>query len=148
MSKTCVSIFSDFVLIDGAHKTNIYDLLLVVTTVVDSLGKSVPLGFLLAPSEHSDSITRHMDLLKLTGTHCIDPSFINTHSVMTDEDSTLVKVAYNRAGYHHYLYVLRINQLAVRVSIFFPFRHTIVYTKCMLSSFSCQHTFWNMYVFT
>ena len=49
--KTFVPVLSDFVLIDGTHKTNIYDLSLVVTTVVDSLGKSVPLGFLLAPSE-------------------------------------------------------------------------------------------------
>ena len=61
---------SDFVLIDGTHKTNIYDLSLIVTTVVDSLGKSVPIGFLLAPSEHSESITTHMNLLKLTGNNC------------------------------------------------------------------------------
>ena len=53
LSRTFVSGLSDFVLIDGTHKTNIYDLSLIVTTVVDSLGKSVPLGFLLAPSEHS-----------------------------------------------------------------------------------------------
>ena len=29
---------SDFVLIDGTHKTNIYNLSLIVTTAVDSLG--------------------------------------------------------------------------------------------------------------
>ena len=38
LSKTFVPVFSDFVLIDGTHKTNIYDLSLVVTTVVDLLG--------------------------------------------------------------------------------------------------------------
>ena len=53
-------VLSDFVLIDSNHKTNIYDLSLIVTAVVDSLGKTVPLGFLMAPSEHSESITRHI----------------------------------------------------------------------------------------
>ena len=72
LSKTFVPVLSDFVLIDGTHKINIYDLSLVVTTVVDSLGKSIPLGFLLAPSEHSESITRHMNILKLTDNNCID----------------------------------------------------------------------------
>jgi len=62
LSRRFVPGLSDFVLIDGTHKTNIYDLSLIVTTVVDSLGKSVPIGFLLAPSEHSDSITTHMNL--------------------------------------------------------------------------------------
>ena len=38
LSKTCVPVFSDFVLIDGTHKTNMYDLSLVATTMVDSLG--------------------------------------------------------------------------------------------------------------
>ena len=53
---------------------------------------------------------------------------------MTDEGSVLVKVAYDMAGYHHYLCAFHINQLDVRVS-------TFVYTKRMLSSFNCQHTF-------
>ena len=66
LSRTFVTGSSDFVLIDGTHKTNIYDLSLIVTTVVDSLGKSVRLRFLLAPSDCFESITRHMDLLKLT----------------------------------------------------------------------------------
>ena len=57
----------------------------------DSLGKSVLIGFLLAPSEHSDLITKHINLLKLTRTNCIDPSFIKTRSIMTDEGSALVK---------------------------------------------------------
>ena len=40
-----IDIYSDFVLIDGTHKTDIYDLSLVVITVVDSLGVSIPTGF-------------------------------------------------------------------------------------------------------
>ena len=67
LPKKMVPVLSDFVLINGTHKTNMYDLSLVVTTVVYSLGKTVPLGFLLAPFEHCDSITRHTNLLKLIG---------------------------------------------------------------------------------
>ena len=109
---------SDFVLIKGTHKTKIYDLSLIVTTVVDALGISVPLGFLLAPSEHSESITIHMKLLKLTSNNCIDPSYENLRSVMTDEGSTLVKVASDMAGYNHCICAFRINQLTIRVSLF------------------------------
>ena len=118
LSRRFVPGLSDFVLIYGTHKTNIYDLSLIVTTVVDSLGKSVPLGFLLAPSEHSESITTHMNLLKLTGNSCIDPSYENSRSVITDEGSALDKVASNMAGYHHCLCAFHINQLAIRVSSF------------------------------
>ena len=38
LSRTFVPVLSDFVLIDGTHKTNIYDVSLIVTTMVDSLG--------------------------------------------------------------------------------------------------------------
>ena len=93
--------------------------------MIDSLGKSVPLGFLLAPTEHSESITRHMNLLKLTGNNCIDPSYVNSRSIMTDEGSTLVKVASDTAGYYHCLCSVHKNQLDVRMRIF-------VYTKFML----------------
>ena len=62
LSRSFVPGLSDFILIDGTHKTNIYDLSLIITTVIVSLGKSVPLGFLLAPSEYSESIARHMNL--------------------------------------------------------------------------------------
>ena len=48
LSTSFVPTCSDFVLIDGTNKTNIYNLSLVVTTVIDALEKSVPLGFLLA----------------------------------------------------------------------------------------------------
>ena len=74
---------------------------LIVATVVDSLGKSVPHGFLLVPSEHSDEMTSHMNILKLTDNNCIDPLFINTRSITTDEGSVLVKVASDMASYHH-----------------------------------------------
>ena len=115
-SKYFVHKYSDFVLIDGTHKTNIYDLSYVVTTMVDSLGKSVLIGFLLAPSEHSDLITKHINLLKLTRTDCIDPSCIKMRSIMTDEGSALVKNASDMAGYHHFLCAFHINQLDVRES--------------------------------
>ena len=134
LSRIFEPVLSEFFLIDGIHKTNIYNLSLIVTTVVDSLGKYVPLGFLLAPSEHSESITRHKNLLKLTGNNCINPSYKNSRSIMNDKGSTLVKVASDMAGYHHYLCVFHINQLAVRVISFFT-------TKFMLSSLNCQHTF-------
>ena len=98
-------------------RSNIYDLSLIVTTVVDSLGKSIPFGFLLAPSEHSESITTHMNLLKLTGNNCINSSYGNSRSVMTDEGSSLIKVASEMAGYNHCLCAFHINQLAVRVSL-------------------------------
>ena len=39
--------YIDFILIDGIHKTRIYDLSLVVTTVVDSLDVSIPVSFYL-----------------------------------------------------------------------------------------------------
>ena len=53
-----ISKYDDFVLIDGTHNINIYDLNLVVTTVIDSLGTFVSVGFLVAPSEHSQSIKK------------------------------------------------------------------------------------------
>jgi len=92
---------SDFLLINDTHKTNIYDISLIVTTVDDSLGKSVPIGFLVTPSENSDSITRQMNLLKLTRTGCCNNSSIQSRSIMTDEGSALVKVTSNMDGYHH-----------------------------------------------
>ena len=125
LSNSCVSNCSGFVLIAGIHKTNIYGLSLVVTTVVDSLGNSVLFGFLLDSSEHSDSITRYMNLLKLIRTNCIDPSCINACSILTDEGPALVKVASDMAGYHHCLCAFHINQLAVRVSNIF--HHVNIY---------------------
>ena len=90
-SKSFVPKYSDFVLIDDTHKTNIHYLSLVVITIIDSLGKYIPIGFLLESSEHLDSITKYINLLKLTRTNCIEPSLIKTRSIMTDEGSDLVK---------------------------------------------------------
>ena len=115
-SKLLVPNCSDFLLIDGTHKTNIYDLSLILSTVVDSLGKYVPIGFLVAPSKHSDSITRQINLLKLTCTRCCDLSSIQSRAIMTDEFSALIKVASYMDGYHHYLCSFHINQLDIRVS--------------------------------
>ena len=93
--------------------------------------KSVPLGCLLTLSQYSDLITRYMNQLKLTRTNCINPSFINTRSIMTDESSALDKVDPDMAGYHHCLCAFHINQLAVRVSIFFYFvMHLFIQNVC------------------
>ena len=46
---------------------------LLIDTVVGSFGKFFQIGFLVAPSEHSYSITRQMNLLKLTRTGCCIP---------------------------------------------------------------------------
>ena len=70
----------------------------------------------MTPYEHSDSLTRHMKLLTLTRINCCDPSLIQSGSVMTDEGSTLVKIASNINRFHQYLCAFRINQLAVRVN--------------------------------
>ena len=115
-SRSFVSSYSDFLLIDSTHKTSISDLSLIVTDIVDSLGKSIPIGFLVAPSEHSDSITRHMKLLNLTRPEHYDPSLTQSRSIETDEGSALVKVSSNMDGYYHCFCLFRINQLAIRVS--------------------------------
>ena len=108
-SKSFVSSYTDVLLIDGTHKTNIHDLSLIVTTVVDSLGKSVPIIFLLAPSEYSDSIIRHITLLKLALPDCCDNSSIRSRSIMTDEGSSLVKLASDMDIYHYCLCAFNIN---------------------------------------
>ena len=101
IQKSFVSDFNNFVIIDSIHKTNIYYMSLVVTNIVDSLGKSVPFVFLLAPSEHSDSITRHMNILKLIRSNFIDLSLFNTRSIINYEGSVSVEVAPDMTGYHH-----------------------------------------------
>ena len=64
------------------HKTNIYDISLIVTSVIDSLGKYIIISFLVAPSEHSESITRQMNLLKLTRPCCCNTSSIQSRSII------------------------------------------------------------------
>ena len=78
-----------------------------------------------------------MNLLKLTGNNCIDPSHQNSRSVMTDEGSALVKVASDMAGYHHCLCAFHINQLAVRVSSFFFNKKYIVINDCSRELIFC-----------
>ena len=114
-SKLFVPNCGDFLLIGSTQKTNTYDISLIVTTIVDSLGTCVPIGFLVAPSEHSDSITRQINLLKLTRIGCCNPSSIQSRSIMIDEGSALVKVASNMDGCHHCLCLFHIKQLTVRV---------------------------------
>ena len=108
--------YNDFVLIDGPHKTNIYDLSLIVTTTVDSLGISVPVGFLLAPSENSASTENHLDHLKIGGIHSHGLHGVSSCSIMTDEGYALVKVAPLISGYNHCLCSLHVHQSPVRVS--------------------------------
>ena len=75
--------YNDFILIDSVHKTNICDLSMIVTTMVDSLGISDPVGFLLAPSENSASIDDHLDHLKIGGIHSQGLHGISSCSIMT-----------------------------------------------------------------
>ena len=85
--------YNDFVLIDGTRKTNFYDLSMTFTTTVDSLGLSVPVGFLLAPSENPASIEDHLGYLKIGGINSNGLHGVSSCSIMTDEGSTLVKLA-------------------------------------------------------
>ena len=82
-SSLFVDKFNNFVLIDGTHKTNVYDLSLIVTTTIDSFGISVPVVFLLAPSENSASIEDHLDHLKIGGIHSQGLHGISSCSIMT-----------------------------------------------------------------
>ena len=109
--------YSDFVLIDGTHKNDIYDLSLVVITVVDSLGVSIPTGFIVTSSENSSSIESHLDLLRVGGNSSPNLSRNTSYSIMTDEGSALIKVAPSMWGCNHCLFSFHVNQLAVRVSL-------------------------------
>ena len=92
-SSMFVDKYNNFVIIDSTHKINIYDVSLIVTTMVASLDISDPVGFLLAPSENSASIDDHLDHLKIGGIHSHGLHGISSCSIMTDEGSTLVKFA-------------------------------------------------------
>ena len=50
---------------DGIHQSKIYDLGLVVTTVVLSLGISIPADFFVTPSENSSSLESHICIFKI-----------------------------------------------------------------------------------
>ena len=84
--------YSDFSLIEGTRKTNIYDLSLVVTTIVDSLRVSIPASFLVPPSENSSSIDSHLDILRISSNPSHDLSGSTSCSVMTNEESASVNV--------------------------------------------------------
>ena len=125
--------YNDFVLINGTQNTNIYDLSLVVTTVIDSLGVSIPAGFLDIPSKNSSPIERHLDLLKIGSNSCPDLSRHTTCSIMTDEGSALVNVASLISGYNHCLCSFHVHQLAVRVSYFFLYVSTLYVINTLIS---------------
>ena len=118
--------YNDFVLIDRIHKTNIYDLSLVITTVVDSLGILVPLGFMVTFSENSSLIDSHLDHLKIDSNPSHDFYGSTYYAIMTDEGSTLVKLASSIIGYNYCICSFHVNQLALRVRIIFMCVHFIM----------------------
>ena len=131
--------YNDFVLIDGTRKTNIYDLSLIVTTMVDSLGISVPVGFLLALSKNSSSIEDHLDHLKIGGIHSHGLHGILSRSIMTDEGSALVKVALLILVYNYYLCSFHVHQLAVRVNLVYFYMGTLYVVYVLIS-----HLLWKI----
>ena len=115
-SSLFVKKYNDFILIDGTHKPNIYYLSLLVTAVVESLGISVRLGFMVAPSENSSSIESYLDHLKIGSNPSLDLYGSISCAIMTDEGSALIKVVSLISGYNHYMCSFHVNPLAVRVS--------------------------------
>ena len=107
-SSLFVEKYNDFVLIDGTRKTNIYDLSLVVTIVVDSLGVSVPVSFFVAPSEYSPSIESHLD--QKIGSNPSNDLYGNMScTIMTDKGSALVKLVSSISSYNHCLCSFHVN---------------------------------------
>ena len=97
----------------------------------------------MVPSEHKYSIIRLMNLLNLTRTGCFNPSSIQLWSVMTDEDSTLVKVASNMDGYYHCLYSFHISQLDIKVSYQHIISFLIKITFIMLQQYNIKYFVFN-----
>ena len=116
LSSLFVDKYNDLILIDGTHKSNIYDLSLIIATMVDSLGISVPVLFLLATSENSASIGDHLDHLRIGGIHSNGLHGVSSRSIITDKGYVFLKVASLISGYNHYLCSFNIHQVAVRVS--------------------------------
>ena len=54
---------------------------MVLTTTVDLLGISVPVGFLLDPSKNISSIEDYLDHLKISGIHSHDLHGISSCSI-------------------------------------------------------------------
>ena len=132
LSSMFVDTYNDFILIDGTHKTNVYNLSLIVTTTVDSLGISVPVGFLIAPSENSASIEDHLAHLRISGIHSNGLHRFSSRSIMTDEGSALVKFASLISGHNHYLCSFHVHQLVIRVSYYL---FLCEYTLCCLYTY-------------
>lgn len=116
LSSLFIDKYNNFILVDGTHKINIYDLSLSVTTTVDSLDISIPVGFMLAPSENSASTEDHLDRLRIDGTPSNGLHGVSSRSIVTDEGYALVKVVSLITGYNHCLCSLHVHQSLVRVS--------------------------------
>ena len=71
--------------------------------MVDSLGISVPVGFMVAPSENSSSIDSHLDYLEIGSNPSYDLYGSISCAIMIDEGFTLVKVASSISDYNYYL---------------------------------------------
>ena len=107
-SSLFVEKYNDFVLIDGTRKTNIYDLSLVVTIMVDSLGVLVPDGVLLLLQQNSPSIESHHD--QKIGSNPSNDLYGNIScTIMTDEGSALVKLVSSISSYNHCLCFFHVN---------------------------------------
>ena len=109
--------YSNSILIDGTHKTNVYDLSLVVATVATPFGVSIPVVFLVIPSKNSSSIESILDLLRIGSNSSPDLSGNTCCSIITNEGSDLVKMASSMSGYNHCMSSFYVIQLAVRVSL-------------------------------
>ena len=101
--------YSDVVLIDGTRKTNIYDLSLFVTTVVDSLDILFPVGFLVAPSENSSLIESHLDYLKIGSNPSHNIYGSTSCVILIDEGLALIDVASSIIDYNHCMYSFHVN---------------------------------------
>ena len=84
-----------------------------------------------------------MNLLNSTRTGYFNPSSIQLWSVMTDEGSTLVKVASNMDGYYHCLYSFHISQLDIKVSYQHIISFLIKITFIMLQQYNIKYFVFN-----
>jgi hypothetical protein len=58
-------IYKDFNIVDGTFSISAYDMMLIVTTNVDCLGKSDMTGYIFAESETSEAVVRGLKTFKL-----------------------------------------------------------------------------------
>lgn len=64
--RSYAALFGDFVVNDGTHDADMYGLVMMINTLVDSLGKSVMCGYSQFRSEQSDHLVRALRHLGLT----------------------------------------------------------------------------------